>query len=97
VPALGVNLETGASGMALFPALNDALRLQQDPKYQVLFKDTGYNYGIWANTSVAPTDNKLVRQALNYAIDRNRWVQSLPAQCCRRGARAPVAARGRCV
>jgi peptide/nickel transport system substrate-binding protein len=74
--ALSVSLEAGANAMALFPPLDDALRLQQDPAYRILFKDSGYNYGVWANTTVPPTDNKLVRQAMNYAIDRNRWVQT---------------------
>jgi ABC-type transport system substrate-binding protein len=32
---------------------------------------------VYANTSAPPTDNKLVRQALNYAIDRQRFVDTI--------------------
>ena len=32
-----------------------------------------YCFGL--NTTWAPMDNKLVRQALNYAINRKRWVE----------------------
>jgi peptide/nickel transport system substrate-binding protein len=50
-----------------------AVRLQKDPKYQVLINDkTGSSFVLYANCSRAPTDNRVVRQALNYAIDRRR-------------------------
>ena len=65
-----MNLETGTIGLALAPTLDAALRLRGDSRYEVQFKDIGNNYAIWANPTTPPTDNKLVRQAMNYAIDR---------------------------
>jgi len=38
---------------------------------------SGQYYLIAVNTTVAPADNKMVRQALNYAIDRKRFVDSV--------------------
>ncbi len=57
--------------------LIDFLRLRKDPKYATVVNDvpTGmYCFGL--NTTWAPLDNKMVRQALNYAINRKRWVES---------------------
>jgi peptide/nickel transport system substrate-binding protein len=56
--------------------LIDFLRLRKDPKYATVVNDvpTGmYCFGL--NTTWAPLDNKMVRQALNYAINRKRWVE----------------------
>lgn len=76
--ALVTQLEGGALDAVLNPALRDSTRLKQDPKYQVVVNDlTGQYYLIAVNTTLAPTDNKLVRQALNYAIDRKRFVESV--------------------
>ena len=55
--------------------LIDFIRLKKDAKFGTIQNDvsTGfYCFGI--NCTVAPTDNKLVRQALNWAINRKRWV-----------------------
>ena len=53
----------------------DYLRLKSDPRFTVVQGDvpTGfYCFGI--NCTMPPFDNKLVRQALNYAINRKRWI-----------------------
>jgi peptide/nickel transport system substrate-binding protein len=53
----------------------DAVRLGKDPKYHVEpTSDIGLDYAIWMNVAVPPLDKKEVRQALNYAIDRKRFV-----------------------
>jgi peptide/nickel transport system substrate-binding protein len=62
----------------VFETMNliDFLRLRKDPKYATVVNDvpTGmYCFGL--NTTWAPLDNKMVRQALNYAINRKRWVE----------------------
>src|SRR5262249_54789086 len=54
--------------------LIDFLRLKNDPRFTVVQNDvpTGmYCFGV--NCTMPPFDNKLVRQALNYAINRKRW------------------------
>jgi peptide/nickel transport system substrate-binding protein len=38
--------------------------------------DVGSHYAIWMNVAVPPLNNKLVRQALNYAIDRQRFIDT---------------------
>jgi peptide/nickel transport system substrate-binding protein len=73
--ALVVRLEAGALDFMNYPPTNDAIRLGKDPNYQVLPAfDVGLNYVIWMNVAAPPFDNKEVRQAMNYAIDRQRFV-----------------------
>jgi peptide/nickel transport system substrate-binding protein len=55
--------------------LIDFLRLKKDNRFGVIENDesTGcYVFGI--NCTWAPMDNKLVRQAMNWAINRKRWI-----------------------
>ncbi len=56
----------------------DAVRLKDDKKYQV-FETHGVGQFFYAavNTGVAPTDNKLLRQAIGYAIDRQRFADGI--------------------
>lgn len=76
--AMIVALEAGAIDIAHLPPVADAIRLKANPNFTVLFFDQG---GSWfyvaANSVHAPTDNKLFRQALNYAIDRQRWTDTV--------------------
>jgi peptide/nickel transport system substrate-binding protein len=74
--ALVVQLESGQLDIADMPPLADFARLGKDSNYRALQVPSGTNV-IGANTTKAPTDNKLVRQALNYAIDRKRIVDSV--------------------
>jgi len=68
-------LESGAIDVFQNMNLIDFLRLRKDPRFTTVQGDvsTGmFCFGI--NTTWAPMDNKLVRQAMNYAINRKRWV-----------------------
>jgi peptide/nickel transport system substrate-binding protein len=66
-------LEGGALDVAVNPPLHDAARLKNDPKYRlVLNHNSGALYVLQANTTQHPTSNKLFRQAIQYAIDRQR-------------------------
>jgi peptide/nickel transport system substrate-binding protein len=70
---LMTSLEGGTLDAAINAPLRDAARLQKDPKYQVILnKNSGASYVIQANTTLDPTGNKQLRQALQYAIDRQR-------------------------
>ena len=70
--AMIATLEAGASDFVNYPLASEAIRLSKDPKYQMqAIFDVGSHYAIWMNVAVPPLDNKLVRQALNYAIDRS--------------------------
>ncbi len=53
------------------------LSVANNPKYKAdlhHFTQVGINY-VFMNTQVAPFDNKLVREAVNYAVDKKRIVQ----------------------
>ena len=72
--AADVALEAGALDLvSVGMPLTDLLRLQSDPTYQVLINPTsGTTWAVCYNCTRPPTDNKLVRQALGYALDRKR-------------------------
>jgi peptide/nickel transport system substrate-binding protein len=58
--------------------VRDSARLRQDPQYTYLGTFIGGQYFcVFINTSVAPLDNKVVRQALDYALDRQRFAESV--------------------
>ena len=62
-------------GLVNYPLASEAIRLSKDPKYQMqAIYDVGSHYAIWLNFAVPPLNNKLVRQALNFAIDRQRFI-----------------------
>jgi peptide/nickel transport system substrate-binding protein len=68
-------LESGALDVFQNMNLIDFLRLRKDARFTTVKDDvsTGmFCFGI--NTTWAPMNNKLVRQAMNWAINRKRWV-----------------------
>lgn len=76
--AMTVALEAGAIDMAFQPSLQDAVRLQADPKWQVVnYNQLGQYFYLQVNTATPPMDNKLFRQAIAYAIDRQRFADSV--------------------
>jgi peptide/nickel transport system substrate-binding protein len=68
-------LEAGAIDVFQNMNLIDFLRLRNDPRFTTIQGDvpTGM-YCLGINCTWAPMDNKLVRQAVNWAINRKRWV-----------------------
>ena len=71
-------LEAGVIDLADSPPVRDAARLRQDPKYTYLGTFIGGQYFcVFINCTYPPLDNKMVRQALNYALDRQRFAQSV--------------------
>ncbi|MBV9577304.1 MAG: ABC transporter substrate-binding protein [Chloroflexi bacterium] len=67
------DLEGGSLQLAYGPTLQDYQRLKSDPSYtaQLLTPAAGM-YQIQPNVTFKPLDDKRVRQALNYALDRQR-------------------------
>jgi peptide/nickel transport system substrate-binding protein len=63
-----------ANALDLFsPSARDAARLSKDANYTLIVNPLSGSYQLFAaNCQLGPTDNQLVRQALNYAIDRQR-------------------------
>ncbi|MBV9582581.1 MAG: ABC transporter substrate-binding protein [Chloroflexi bacterium] len=75
--AMIASLEAGASDFVNYPLASEAIRLSKDPRYSMqAIYDVGSHYAIWMNVAVPPLDNKVVRQALNYAIDRQRFIDT---------------------
>jgi peptide/nickel transport system substrate-binding protein len=75
--AMVVGLEGGALDEADSPSLGDLVRLKSDPRFQALVvAASGQFVCMVANTTVAPTDSKQFRQAINYAINRKRFVDT---------------------
>jgi peptide/nickel transport system substrate-binding protein len=72
--AMLVQLESGALDVAKGPAANDFARYRGDPDYQAIIHPVSGNFFLFGlNLSIPPLDNKQVRQALNYALDRQRF------------------------
>ncbi len=70
-------LKTGECQVMAFPKPADLAEMKADPALNVLQKE-GLNIGYIAfNTEKKPFDNKLVRQALNMAIDKDSILKSV--------------------
>jgi peptide/nickel transport system substrate-binding protein len=74
-----VQLEAGGLDLVRYPPLQDFARLRDTSGFQgIPYPVTDFQtFGLGANVTDPPMDNKLFRQALNYAIDRTRFVGSL--------------------
>jgi peptide/nickel transport system substrate-binding protein len=71
-------LEAGALDVAALAPIPDAVRLKTNPKVQIYSNhEVGQYFYATVNTNVAPTDNKLIRQAISYAIDRKRFTDTI--------------------
>ena len=70
--------ESGSLDVVPNPAASDLIRLQADAAYQVLVHPASAQFFVvGANVLMSPMDNKLVRQALSYAIDRQRFTDTV--------------------
>jgi peptide/nickel transport system substrate-binding protein len=82
-----VDLEAGGVDISTvgFP-LPDLIRLKNDPNYTVLLNDhSGTSWIAYLNCTRPPTDNRLVRQAFNLAMDRTRMADTVW-----RGLQSPI-------
>ncbi len=76
--AMVTALEAGQIQIARPPALTDLVRLKQDSNYVVSINPQTGGYNVTGlNLTTPPFDNKLLRQALNYAIDRVRYADTI--------------------
>jgi peptide/nickel transport system substrate-binding protein len=71
-------LEAGTIDVAALAPVPDAARLKADPKYQIIETHSiGQFFYAQMNAGQAPTDNKILRQAIGYAIDRKRFTEQI--------------------
>ncbi len=76
--AMVAALESGTLDVADLVPIPDADRLRNDSKYKLYqTHDLGQYFYATVNCGQAPTDNKLVRQAINYAINRQRFTDTV--------------------
>ncbi len=76
--AMVTALEAGQIHIARPPSLTDLVRLKQDANYEVSINPQTGGYNVTGlNLTTPPFDNKLLRQAMNYAIDRVRYAETI--------------------
>ena len=76
--AMVAQFEAGAADFVVNPPLRDYARLSTDPQYQGLeLPNPAAFWMLQPNSTRAPMTDKRVRQALNYAIDRQRMVDTV--------------------
>jgi len=76
--AAAVQLDAGALDLIFDPPAQDVTRWTTDSRFGVYVNDRSGITGIMnMNTTVPPTSNKLFRQAIHYAIDRDRYVTTV--------------------
>jgi peptide/nickel transport system substrate-binding protein len=76
--AMSLQLDSGALDAIYTPPLQNAAHWQQDSNFQVSVDDpNGYFFTAAVNVVMPPFDNKKVRQAINYGIDRKRFADTI--------------------
>jgi peptide/nickel transport system substrate-binding protein len=76
--AMVTQLEAGSIDVARLPTLTDYNRLKSDQNYQAMLNPlTGAHYLAGFNLTIPPFDNKALRQALCYAVDKKRFVDTI--------------------
>ena len=76
--AMAIQLESGATDVIWIPNYNDLVRLGQDSKFQTSPGAPGaFFWDIAVNTSVPNLSDKRVRQAISYAVDRERFAKTI--------------------
>jgi peptide/nickel transport system substrate-binding protein len=78
--SMAAALDGGGLDLILAPPIRDVARWSKDPRFGVTFNQ--YSGGanlvfVQAKDGAGPTTNKLFRQALNSAIDRKRWTDTI--------------------
>ncbi len=76
--AMVVQLESGSIDGIKAPPVTDFVRLKNDPGYQSLVHpSTGAYYCVGFNCTVPPFDDARVRQAFNWALNRQRFTDQI--------------------
>jgi peptide/nickel transport system substrate-binding protein len=70
-------LKSGDIDIALDISPSQAKELEKTPGFEVTATPSARTEWVWIRTDVKPFDDKRVRQALNYAINKQEYVQAL--------------------
>jgi peptide/nickel transport system substrate-binding protein len=81
-------LEAGSLDVAIVP-VSDFIRLKDDPSYTAYSFSNGNVAVLGPQSQTPPWDNKKARQALLYAVDRNRWASTVNKGLVTPGSAAP--------
>jgi peptide/nickel transport system substrate-binding protein len=74
--AMAARFEAGTLDAAI-PSANDFIRLRDNPNYAGYTLANGNFVVLGVHCQTPPWDNKKARQALHYALDRNRWANTV--------------------
>ena len=75
---MDLQLESGALDIVKIPLVDDFVRLKTDPSYQaVIHPASGTFFEVGFNTARPPFDDKRVRQAFNFAMNRQRFCDTI--------------------
>ena len=75
---MALQLEGGLLDAVKTPHIDDFARLRTNPQYVgQIAPNSGTFFEIGINTKTKPMDDKRVRQALNYALDRKRYAETI--------------------
>ena len=75
---MALQLEGGLLDAVKTPHIDDFARLRTNPEYVgQIAPNSGTFFEIGINTKTKPMDDKRVRQALNYALDRKRYAETI--------------------
>ncbi len=76
--SMDLQLESGGLDVVKIPFVDDFVRLKSDPEYQaIIHPASGTFFEVGFNTARPPLNDKRVRQALNYAMDRKRFCDTI--------------------
>lgn len=70
-------LEAGEVDIAENPPLQDIERLSSNKNINILRREGARTYFYWMNSSKPPFNNRLVRQALNYGLDKETMMKTI--------------------
>jgi len=72
-----ISVRTGETDLLLHPSFKDVEEFSSDPQFTVVTCDSGTVIPFFLNTSQPPFDEKSVRQAIFYGIDRQAIVDAV--------------------
>jgi ABC-type transport system substrate-binding protein len=89
--AMAIAMQTGQVDIIPSASSQQIAQLSVDPSLQIQYPEPANQYFVRLNTRAQYTDNKLFRQALNYAVNRDNLAALLNGQVTPLGGPVPSA------